>query len=503
MATLLIDEAKCIGCGLCEIACAYDAIDVHIKARVDNAKCPDCGVCPDYCPTDAIALTGVPRRKDAALPERAHYDAVVIGSGLGGSCSAALLAHRGYKTLLVERSATVGGRFSSLRHKNVMIPTGGSLIGLGGPLERVWREVGAPFDVAPFKTSAYWVKGKGWLNPGSGGGQFRRALLEMAEDEGAVNAVMSAMKDVLVSGQYPSGSVLEWLRGLTDNTGIHNMFRGVTAAAFGPEDVPAADFFALMAAAAGRGMGLARRGQLHLLRELADVVTDHGGAVWTRCSATAITTDGQRATGVTLERDGAMCSVSADVLVSNAGPHQTVQLLGGNSLHDGFVDELHEQVVSMSSISVHLISDRTLLGDIPGAVYTAIGARRIAMIFDASLTADWARAGQHLTEIYPLTATDPSAPVDYETQIEEIKLDLDEMCPGWRDAAEMRVITLQTEYPGLRAWPGKGTSVETPLPNLFLVGDGVQSVGYAGGAAAASSAERAVKLISERLPPGT
>jgi phytoene dehydrogenase-like protein/NAD-dependent dihydropyrimidine dehydrogenase PreA subunit len=498
--TLVIDQEKCIGCGLCEIACAYDAIDVHIKARVDNDVCTDCNVCPDYCPTDAITLTNVSRRL-TPLPLNVHYDAVVIGSGLGGSCAAALLAHRGYKTLLLERSATVGGRFSSLRHKNVMIPTGGSLVGMGGPLEQVWREVGAPFEVAPFQTSAYWVKEKGWLNPGSGGGQFRRALTEMAGDEEAANKVMSAMRDVLVSGQYPDGTMLDWLLALTDNKGIEQMYRAVTAAAFGPEDVPAADFFALLAAAAGRGMGLARRGQLHLLRELADVVTDRGGAVWTRCSATAITTDGNRATGVTVERDGQACHVTADLIVSNAGPHQTVKLLGEEHVDPAFRDELSAEVTSMSSISVHLISERNLLGDIPGAVYTAIGARRIAMIFDSSQTADWAREGKHLTEIYPLTATDPSAPVDWEAQIEEIKLDLDDMCPGWRNDAEMRVITLQSEYPGLRAWPGKGASVETPISNLFLVGDGVQSVGYAGGAAAASSAQRAVRVIDERFSP--
>jgi phytoene dehydrogenase-like protein len=429
------------------------------------------------------------------------FDAVVIGSGLGGICSAALLAHRGYKTLVLERTASVGGRFSSLRHRNVMIPTGGSLIGLGGPLEQVWREVGAPFDVAPFKTSAYWVKGRGWLDPGSGGGQFRRALTEMAGEPDAANTVMTALRDVLTSQRYPSGTILQWLGALTGNQGIEQMFRAVTAAAFGPEDVPAADFFALLAAAAGRGMGLARRGQLHLMRELSQTITGRGGAVWTRSSATEITTDGNRATGVVVERDGQTCNVTANFIVSNAGPHQTVRLLGSEHFGKEFIDELDEQVHSMSSISVHLISERTLLGDIPGAVYTAVGARRIAMIFDASLTAEWAGNGKHLTEIYPLTATDPSVEVDWQAQIDEIKLDLDDMCPDWREQAEMRVITLQGEYPGLRAWPGRGASVETPIPNVFLAGDGCQSRGYAGGAAAASSAQRAVSLISERFFP--
>lgn len=500
MGSLIIDEQKCIGCGLCEIACAYDAIDVHIKARVDNSACTDCGVCPDYCPTDAITLQTPARRPAAPFPGDAAFDAVVIGSGLGGVCSGALLAHRGYKTLVLERSPSVGGRFSSLRHRNVMIPTGGSLIGLGGPLEQVCREVGAPFDVTPFQTSAYWVKGKGWLDPGSGGGQFRRALTEMAGEPEPAGAVMTAMRDVLTSQRYPPGTILQWLASLTSNPGIEQMFRAVTAAAFGPEDVPAADFFALLAATAGRGMGLARRGQLHLLRDLARTITERGGAVWTRCSAAAITMDGNRATGVVVNHRGETHRVTAGLIVSNAGPHQTVRLLGSEHAGRRFVSELDQQVRAMSSISVHLISQRNLLADIPGAVYTAIGARRIAMIFDASLTAEWAADGVHLTEVYPLTATDPSVEVDWQAQVDEIGQDLDEMCPDWRRDAEMKVLCLQSEYPGLRAWPGRGASVETPIPNVFLVGDGCESRGFAGGAAAASSAQRAAALISERFP---
>jgi phytoene dehydrogenase-like protein/ferredoxin len=497
---ILIDEAKCIGCGLCEIGCAYNAIDVHIKAQVDNAVCTDCGICPDYCPTDAIELMAAQPRRRQPVPADEAFDAVVIGSGLGGICSAALLQSRGYRTLLLERSATIGGRFSSLKHRNVMIPTGGSLIGLGGPLEQVWTEAGAPFDVAPFQTAAYWVKGRGWLDPGPGSGQFRRALTEMAGDAEAVQIVMSAMREVLTDGHYPHGTILQWLASLTENAGIHQMYRAVAAAAFGPEDVPAADFFALLAATAGRGMALARRGQLHMMNDLARTISDRGGAVWTRCRAAAVTNDGKRATGVVVEHNGASHTIVAGLVVSNAGPHQTTRLLGGDILDPEYEGRLDEQVHAMSSITVHLISNRRLVADIPGAVYTAIGARRVAMIFDASLTAEWTPDGQHFTEIYPLTATDPSVHVDFEEQIEEIKLDLDDMCPEWRSDAEMNVVTLQSEYPGLRAWPGKGASVDTPIANLFLVGDGCQALGYAGGAAAAASAQRAVSLIDERFP---
>ena len=495
---ILIDEAKCIGCGLCEIACAYDAIDVHVKARVDNERCTDCNACPDYCPTAAIEME-TPLAVVARHSSEAAFDIVVIGSGIGGLCAGALLANQGHKTLVLERNPSVGGRFSSLKHKNLMLPTGGSLIGMGGPLEQVCNQVGAPFDVVPFQVTAYWVKGKGWVDPGTGSGQLRRALADISGQPETVDAVMGGLKDVLVSGTYPSESFLEWLATLSDNEDIERTFRGILAAAFGPEDVPAVDFFQLIAATSGKGMGLARRGLIHLMGGLAKSIRERGGEVWTRASATAISLDGNRTTGVQVDRAGQPTTVNAKLVVSNAGPHQTARLVGPENFGSEYERVLNERAQPVTSISIHLISDRNLLADIPGAVYTVIGGRRTAMIFDATQTADWAPPGVHITEIYPLTVADPSMRVDWEEQIEEVGQDLDDMSPGWRDHAELKALTLGGEYPGLHAWPGSGVDVETPISNLLLVGDGCESKGYAGGAAAAASAQRAVAVAQERL----
>jgi heterodisulfide reductase subunit A len=56
-----VDEAKCIGCGLCESLCVYSAIrvaetDHGDKAETIAASCKGCGVCSASCPQKAITM---------------------------------------------------------------------------------------------------------------------------------------------------------------------------------------------------------------------------------------------------------------------------------------------------------------------------------------------------------------------------------------------------------------------------------------------------------------
>jgi ferredoxin len=57
--TLRLDEAACVGCGMCEIVCPHGEFSLHSqKARIhDLDGCMECGACAKNCPTAAITVS--------------------------------------------------------------------------------------------------------------------------------------------------------------------------------------------------------------------------------------------------------------------------------------------------------------------------------------------------------------------------------------------------------------------------------------------------------------
>ena len=51
----VVDEAKCIKCGLCREKCRFNAVTENFT--IDSLSCEGCGVCAIVCPTNAITLT--------------------------------------------------------------------------------------------------------------------------------------------------------------------------------------------------------------------------------------------------------------------------------------------------------------------------------------------------------------------------------------------------------------------------------------------------------------
>ncbi|MFO8145581.1 MAG: FAD-binding protein, partial [Candidatus Syntrophosphaera sp.] len=68
-------DQKCVGCGACVKACAYDAIHMEEKlAVIDLEKCTLCGACVQACPFDAILI----RKKTEIQVDKDEYQGIWV-----------------------------------------------------------------------------------------------------------------------------------------------------------------------------------------------------------------------------------------------------------------------------------------------------------------------------------------------------------------------------------------------------------------------------------------
>jgi 2-oxoglutarate ferredoxin oxidoreductase subunit delta len=97
MSQIVIDEARCKGCGLCTTTCLYDLVRIadRFNAKgyrpaewVDPAgKCTGCTNCATMCPDVAIKVYRMPSRKQGRQ-QRPHADvaqADLAQADLGGT----------------------------------------------------------------------------------------------------------------------------------------------------------------------------------------------------------------------------------------------------------------------------------------------------------------------------------------------------------------------------------------------------------------------------------
>jgi phytoene desaturase len=168
----------------------------------------------------------------------AQFDVVVIGAGAGGLFTAARLAHRGYRTLVVERLDKVGGRASTDDIDGFKVNNGAIVVEVGGITQQTCEEVGAPFEIRePNPPLLYRIGGKDVDVTGGGWG----LLLGKLTRQGAklVKGIGAARND---SGLPEDEiSTADWVSRYTKNERVHGIFRNMCASIFavGSEDLPA------------------------------------------------------------------------------------------------------------------------------------------------------------------------------------------------------------------------------------------------------------------------
>lgn len=97
------------------------------------------------------------------------YDFIIIGSGIGGLLTAGLLAREGYSLIVLEKLSFFGGKYTSIKHNGVEVPTAAHHMlphGYNGHIYGICRELGINVNLIPCKPPMLWrLNGRDYIFP--------------------------------------------------------------------------------------------------------------------------------------------------------------------------------------------------------------------------------------------------------------------------------------------------------------------------------------------------
>lgn len=333
----------------------------------------------------------------------ADWDAIVIGSGIGGLTTAAYLTTNGMRTLVLEQHDLMGGCSQVFRRKRrYEFDVGCHYLldcGPGGILPTVLRGVGlegrvefTPMDPDGFDT---FVAADRTLRVPVGWDALTERVVEQFPDE--VDAATRCLRDLRTIGELtaslyaPSaanvglellrspGATLRTVRSafssldeFMDGYGLSRELRGVLSAYAGllgvqPSDFPVPVLAFLWDHVLKSGGWYPRGGGQALAANLIEVIRSHGGAVRTQARVEQILISGGRATGVRLEGGE---TFNARYVVSNADARQTyLNLVGEQHLRRRTVANVKSWRMAGLAVSVYVGVDLDLSKVMPATNY--------------------------------------------------------------------------------------------------------------------------------------
>jgi phytoene dehydrogenase-like protein len=311
---------------------------------------------------------------------------VVIGSGPGGSGVAALLAFAGHSVTLLEKNNFLGGKCSSLEDDGYIVDTGIHMFGRGlvGPFGQIASIVGerldwcinnpmidlhlsnlgvvhlahSPFNSAGFPSMLKAVF-KGWIKPKSFASK-RTARRNNAEKERRLLGHLEHMKNVPYLSEYEDVSIKDFYTSISED---ENFLRFIHSLAMITMVLPwdrasVADFLYIRASNLhANSFGYPKGGAVAIPATFLRGLKRHGGTIKTATEVAAIEVKDGRTTGVTTA-DGEF--IPADIVISNAGIHRTLDMAGRGSFPGEYVQRADSLKLSDAFIATKYFLDRRI-----------------------------------------------------------------------------------------------------------------------------------------------
>lgn len=424
------------------------------------------------------------------------FDAVVIGAGAGGVAAAVRLTLAGYRTLLVEALERVGGRASTREVQGFLLNTGALAIEFDGPIPKLYEDLGLHLDlyIPPRRRDSVVLWGHRQIDMGVGPIRWARV---------AMPVILRIITAVPAFRPKRGQSTTEWFSRFTKNKTAHGLLDNVIGGFFAAtgRELPAESFVTYLIEGSGfKNLGYPTGGTIEVWKPLLEAIKARGSKVWLNSRVTDLifSPDGL-VSGMTIDRDGEMVTVKARVVVSNAGPLNTVRMTGTDNLPDGYPDSIEAATKGGSILTVHFAS-RSPLVTWP---ILALAGKSRRMTYANNHSAPEHKRCKPGWFLYSAASTPRPACGEFGLDEEKALLlaDIRDNFPAFDACATILAWDVTAhDWPAQRAITGHDLPVETPIENLWNVGDGVKLGADAGTSACVRTAEEVVRQIVTKFP---
>jgi phytoene desaturase len=412
------------------------------------------------------------------------FDAVIIGAGAGGLSAAARLVAAGKKVLVAESRDRLGGRASSETIDGFIVNVGAIAIERGGVFEETFALLDVPLDIRePRPATVFRINGK-VIDVGKGGwGLLLGSLTKQAMKIGAKFADARA-------GDLPDAQVStkQWLSAYTSNETVHAIFRNLCAAIFAAnsDELPARAFLTYFAIkGAFKRFGFCPRGTVGLWKDLGDAIQQRGGEIRLQAPVVALQCRDGRVPAVEISCNGTTETVPTRAVISNIGPAATVALGCADAFGAAYVEKAQTALRPSANIVLNFAT-RDRLIDAPGLV-TFGRTRRLCNLGELTATCpELAPAGwrQYVAYAVPVPAI---GDFDEKAEIDAALQDLRDEFAAFANAKILSIRVMRGDWPAQRSCAGFDMPIDTPLANLWHVGDAVKDYGDGGTQACAET----------------